>query len=226
MVQEIGNFEITTIFTGEPWCQNCYLVKSLSTGDMVMIDPGDEAERIIEHVRDSKGTLKSILITHGHHDHILALGAVEQEFKIPCYVHKADIRLLRQAHTYALVFDKRQVKPIRIDCRDFDQALELGGRRISVIETPGHTPGSVCLDFDEFVFTGDLILFEHVGRSDTPGSDMEQLRSSAGALLEQLKDDTVLFPGHGRSWTAGEAKRWWSQITGDLPEYKRFGKIA
>lgn len=222
---KIGEYQITTIFTGEPWCQNCYLVKCLATQELVLLDPGDDAQQIIEHVYDQKGTLTSILITHAHHDHVLALEDVAREFQVSCYVHQADTRLLRQAHTYALVFDKRQIKPIKVPCKHFDRSLKIGQRRIRVIDTPGHTPGSVCFDFGDFIFTGDLVLFQHVGRSDTPGSDMEQLRASLGSLLEQLQDETVIFPGHGRAWTVGEARVWWQDAAGVLPEYKRFGGI-
>lgn len=225
MFFQIGDYRITTIVTDELWCENCYLVEHFPSTELVIIDPGDSADRIIRTVSSIGKGLKKLLITHAHHDHVGAADALHKRFEVPCYMHKADMRLIRQAHTYALVFDKRQMKPLAAPCLYVDEeVMEIGRQPIRVIYTPGHTSGSVCYDFGDFIFTGDTILYQHVGRTDTPGASKDQLISSVNRLMEQLTDRTVIFPGHGRSWTVGEARTWWQDVVMP-PEYKRFGGI-
>jgi glyoxylase-like metal-dependent hydrolase (beta-lactamase superfamily II) len=133
---------------------------------------------------------------------------------------------MRQAHTYALVFDGRQIKPFTAFCLyDDEESLEIGKQPIQVIYTPGHTSGSVCYYFGDFVFTGDTILYQHVGSTDTPGANVDQLISSVSRLVEQLPGETVVFPGHGRTWTIREARVWWQHAVISPPQYKRFGGI-
>lgn len=226
MTIQLGDYQITTIVTGEPWCVNCYLVRHLPSAEQVLIDPGDSLGCIVKAVLSQNGSLKKILITHAHHDHIGAVAALCQRFEVPCYVYKADERLMRQAHTYALVFDSRQIEPLTTFCPYQDNmSLTIGKQPIQVIYTPGHTAGSVCYYFGDFVFTGEAVLYQHVGRTDMPGSNLEQLISSVSRLVEQLPGETVVFPGHGRMWTIREARAWWQDAAISPPQYKRFGGI-
>jgi len=222
----LGDYEITTIVTGEPWCENCYLVCHVPSSEQVLIDPGDAEDCIVETVLNQDKSLKKILITHGHHDHVGAVAVVHERFKVPCHLHKADARLMRQARMYAVVFDGREIEPITSFCLYEDEGmLELGNQPIQVIYTPGHTAGSVCYYFGGLVFTGDTLLYRHVGRTDTPGSNADQLISSVSRLMEQLPGETVVFPGHGRMWTIREARSWWRYANISPPQYKRFGGI-
>ena len=172
----IGDFQITTIVTGESWCQNCYLVRHLFSGDLVLIDPGDDASRIIEQVHRQQGVLKNILITHAHHDHIRALRDVEKEFGAPCYLHKADAGLFHRAHTYALIFDGRPMDPLKVPCRHFNDDLMIGGRKIEVMGAPGHTPGSVCFDFGSFVLQEMSCCFSTWAAAIPPGAMQKNYR--------------------------------------------------
>ncbi len=223
---KLGDFEITTIVTDEPWSENCYLVRHLPSAEQLLIDPGDSADRISQAVISRGRGLENILITHAHHDHVGAVDDLHRRFGASCYLHKADERLMRQAHTYAFVFGGRQIEPVRaFNLYEDEEILEIGKRPIRTIYTPGHTSGSVCYYFGDFVFTGDTILYRHVGRSDTPGSDLGQLISSVSRLVEQLPAETVMLPGHGRSWTIKEARSWWSEAAIAPPQYKQFGGI-
>lgn len=223
---QLGDYKITTIVTSKPWCVNCYLLRHLPSEEQILIDPGDDVDRIVQTVFNQGKNLKEILITHAHHDHVGAVAVLHERFGMPCQLHKADASLMRQAHTYALVFDGRQIKPFTRFCLyENEKTLKIGERPIQVIYTPGHTPGSVCYYFGDFVFTGDTVLYQHVGRTDTPGSNADQLISSVNRLIEELPGDTIIFPGHGRMWTIGEARDWWRDAIMSPPQYKRFGGI-
>jgi glyoxylase-like metal-dependent hydrolase (beta-lactamase superfamily II) len=223
---QLGEYQITTIVTDKPWCVNCYLVRHLPSEEQILIDPGDALERILATVQSQGTGLKKILITHAHHDHVGAVAELYKSFEVPCYVHKADARLMCQAHTYALVFDGRQIDPFTAaHLFEDNKIFNIGHRPISVIYSPGHTMGSVCYNFGDFVFTGDTVLYQHVGRSDTPGASLDQLKSSVSRLVDGLSGETVIFPGHGRRWTIAEAKAWWEDAILWPPQYNRFGGI-
>lgn len=224
---KIGDYEINTIVTGGHWSENCYLVRHIQSDELILVDPGDDAGRIREILLLKRQNLKGILITHAHHDHVGAVAALYQHFKVPCYLHKDDSRLIRQAHTYALVFCGKQIEPfVSASLCENGEVLMIGRQSINVLHTPGHTAGSSCFSFRDFVFTGDTILYQHIGRTDVPGSDLDQLKTSVTYLLDNLAEDLVVFPGHGRIWSIGEANAWWREAALSAPQYKRFGGIG
>lgn len=225
MMLQIGDFQITTIVTDKPWSVNCYLVRHILSGEQILIDPGDAAKRIEQAVSGYGGKLKAILLTHAHHDHVGAVAELCQYFVVPCYLHKSDTRLMRQAHTYALVFAARHMDPFSKVSLYEKGTLNIESWPIDAVETPGHTPGSVCYDFGEFIFTGDTLLYQYVGRTDTPGANEGQIVSSVSGLMERLSEQVAIFPGHGRAWTVSEAKAWWRNAVLLPPQYKQFGGI-
>lgn len=204
----IGNFEIITIPTGA-WRQNCYAVRHISANHAIVIDPGSDAETIIAALKNNGANVQYILITHAHHDHVGAAADICREFDLPCTLHPEDLRLLRHAPMYALRFEGKTIE-VPKNCQTFDQIspIEFGGNTVSVIHTPGHTRGSVAITFDNFIFTGDTLMKNHLGRTDLPGGDRENLLRSVDAICENASPDTVIFPGHGPQWTIGEAKIW------------------
>ena len=107
----VGDVTITTIVTGARWAENCYLVSHSPSGDQVLIDPGGNADAIVQAVLDGAGPLNHILLTHAHHDHVGAVAAVCRRFGLACAVHKADVRLLRHAPLYALSFARQEIEP-------------------------------------------------------------------------------------------------------------------
>jgi hydroxyacylglutathione hydrolase len=220
---DLNEYRITTIVTAEPWKGNCYLVKHLPSGEQVLIDPGDDPEIIVQAVLDGGANLRHVLLTHGHHDHVSAVAPLCRRFRLPCNLHKGDLRLLHHAPTYALRFAGKQVEPAE-PFRIFEDESEFqfGQQRIEVINTPGHTYGSVCYYFGNFIFTGDTLLYKCVGSTDLPGSDAALLSASVSRLMERLPEDTVLFPGHGRWWTLAEAKTWWRGVAMAPPQYNEF----
>jgi glyoxylase-like metal-dependent hydrolase (beta-lactamase superfamily II) len=133
------------------------------------------------------------------------------------------MRLLRHAPLYALRFARQEIEqPEPFVVFDGQPGFDLGKQPIHVIHAPGHTAGSVCYRFDGLVFTGDTLLRQHVGRTDLPGGDAAQLKNSINLLLTGLPEDTILFPGHGRPWTIGEARVWWQKAAAAPPAYNQF----
>ena len=221
----VGEFGIQTIRSGAPWKENCYLLRHLSTGEQAVIDPGADAETIIRAVLANGSELAQLWLTHAHHDHIGAAAGLCQRFGLPCSLHKADQRLLHRGAMYALRFAGLQIEvPTNVQFFETPCQFQLGGHRVDVIHTPGHTPGGVCYALEGFVFTGDILIYEHVGRTDLPGGDEMLIKASVNHILESLPAETVLFGGHGRSWTVTQARRWWQTAQSDPPRVDSFEK--
>jgi len=226
MIVHIADHEIVNLVTDVPWSENYYFVRRLSSFDTLLIDPGDNGDRIVDSLLKEKRDLKAILLTHAHHDHVGAVADVQAQFNVPCYLHKNDYRLFRQAHMYALRFAGKTMQPLtKANLFEDDDGVLIDQWQFRRIYTPGHTQGGVCYFFDGFVFTGDTLLYQHVGRSDIPGADPEQLIRSIDLLFNELPDDTVILPGHGRAWNIAEAKSWWRIVRTDPPQYKEFGGL-
>jgi len=209
-----GEYHVTTLVTGGTWKQNCYLLRHVVTGELAIVDPGADELLIAQSVRDSGGLLRYILLTHAHHDHVGAVASLAREFGVAAHVHRADVRLLHHAPMYAMRFANRRIDmPAPYLVLDEQPGIRLGGRRIEVIPTPGHSSGSVCYVTGGTVFTGDTLLFEHVGRVDLPGADAQQIKASVDRLIQQLSPETIILPGHGKPWNVGEARKWWAQAS-------------
>jgi glyoxylase-like metal-dependent hydrolase (beta-lactamase superfamily II) len=222
-VQRIGAVTVTTLMTGAPWRENCYVVRDERSGEQIVIDPGAQPERIVGVIEAGGGRLTHVLLTHGHHDHVGAVAAVCEHFGLACELHEADRRLLRHAPMYALRFAGRRIDD-PAPARPYAGAPEfaLGEGVLQTILTPGHTAGSVCYSLPGLVFTGDTLLPRSVGRTDLPGGDAAVLRGSVGALLAPLAPTVVLFPGHGAPWTAGDAATWWAGAQAAPPQVTSF----
>lgn len=219
---QIGEYTVTCIVTGREWRQNSYIVSHRPSRHAVLIDPGDEAEVIIGQVQTKGEQVTRILLTHPHHDHLGVAAQISAHFKVPCELHSQDLRLLMHAPMYALRFANKKIAPVA-EYRTFE-TLAPGPEEPAVraLHTPGHTKGSVCYLFDGFVMTGDTLLCRHIGRTDLPGASAEQIITSIDQFLHELADDTVLFAGHGKAWTAGEAKQWWQEVGETPPVHRHF----
>ncbi len=222
-----GPFGVTTVETSDGWRENCYVLKHLDSRETAVIDPGDDADRIIDAAMADGAVVRHLLLTHGHHDHVGAAAAVARRFGLACRLHADDERLLRHAPMYALAFARRRIDPPRpADAFRDGPELTLGGMPIGVVHTPGHTPGSVCYVAGNLVFTGDTLLAEHVGRTDLPGGDWDLLAGSVTRLVAGLPAETVVLPGHGRRWTIREARAWWPDAASRRPVYRGDGEAG
>jgi hydroxyacylglutathione hydrolase len=217
----LGDFQITTFVTGGTWKENCYLVRHIETGELALIDPGEDDGQIVAAIRQQGNALRYLLLTHAHHDHVGAVAALARQFDVPCRVHRGDVRLLHHAPMYAWRFAQKRIEaPLPYIVHETPPGLRLGEQAIEVWHTPGHTSGSVCYAVGRAVFTGDTLLYQHVGRVDLPGGDGQLMIESMHRLTAQLPSETVVLPGHGRPWTMGEARQWWESVASEsLPQY-------
>jgi glyoxylase-like metal-dependent hydrolase (beta-lactamase superfamily II) len=196
--------EVVRIVTGR-WKENCYVV-SAPGGDAAVIDPGGELERIQALVAEGGLAVHAVVNTHAHYDHLGAVVGVGERYGAPFHLHPADEDLLRRANFYRTLFlgeESIRIPSVAAELAD-GARLRFGSLELGVVHTPGHTPGSVCLECDGELFTGDTVMAEHVGRTDLPGGDRERLLASVGLLAERYPGETLLHPGHGESARLGE----------------------
>lgn len=178
---------------------NCYFAENESTKECVIIDPGDEAQRLKERLRAKGLTPTAILLTHAHFDHIMAVDELAESYGIPVYVHTDDAAMLTRTElNCGAMIGARATAKADKQVSDGER-LTLAGMEVQVLHTPGHTPGGVCYYFPqaEVVFSGDTLFCESVGRTDFPGGSMAQLVRSIREKLFSLPDLTIVYPGHG-----------------------------
>jgi glyoxylase-like metal-dependent hydrolase (beta-lactamase superfamily II) len=217
--QEIGPYGVTTVVNGQ-YRQNGYVVLHHASNSALIVDPGSREDDIAAIVDKAGAVSSAILLTHGHFDHLGAAHALGERWGIASKAHKREVKLIRQAPLYALRFVRKAIRAPRIDPFESIESLEWPGGTIGVIETPGHTEGSVCYTLPGMVFTGDVLLREHIGPTFYPGSDRDELmRSVESFLARDLLGDAAIFAGHGRPWTVQEARDWWTKLDGPPPAY-------
>jgi len=183
---------------------NCYLL--IKDNECLLIDPADEASFLLEEIARRNLNLVGMLATHGHFDHIMAVGEIQLTYpKIPLYISSKDKFLLDRLQATAEYFLGRQLiitapKLVRSVNRR-DVINHVSTYEIEIIYVPGHTPGSVCFYFpkDRILFTGDLIFKDGIGRYDFSYSDKKQLFNSINQIIKSIPDDVVIYPGHGEN---------------------------
>lgn len=184
---------------------NCWLVDDGAGGAVTVIDPADEAEAILEELDGE--AVAGILLTHGHFDHLAATRALVRATGAPLAVHRADADAIRTAEgTGGRLFGFDAWAPAADRILENGDEVSLGGVRFTVIHTPGHTPGSVCLLAEGRLFSGDTLFAGSVGRTDFPGGDARAMRRSI-ARLSALPDEVRVHPGHGPDTTIGRERR-------------------
>ena len=200
--------QVTTVVTGL-WNQNCYLVRNKKK-QLLIIDPGSNADKILNVIDQLDATPLAILNTHAHYDHIGAISSILKTYQIPFYLHNNDHKLMKQANIYKILFDAKDKVIIPSFDRDLSQELSnffIGDFAIEVIHTPGHTSGSVCFLVDAKLFSGDTLMPNGPGRTDLPGGNKRELEASL-CKLRELKNDYMVYPGHGLPFIL---ENFWSQ---------------
>ncbi len=186
---------------------NCYILGDEKTRQGIVIDPGGNAREILAAIEKHRLRIVAIVNTHAHFDHVTALHTIRAETSAPFVLHEDEVAMLRAAQSSAAMFGLAippQVPPERT-VRDGDR-VECGEITLTLLHTPGHTPGGICLLQDKQVFVGDTLFQGGIGRTDFPGGDYAALMRSIRDKLLPLADDTIVFPGHGAQTTIGEEK--------------------
>lgn len=196
---------------------NYYLV--YDKNEVIIIDPADEAEFIAQKINQLKFKPKAIIATHGHFDHILAAGELQMILNIPFFIHQNDEFLLKQMNssaTHWLNYPINKPLPQNIKYLKQGETITVSDFKFKIIETPGHTPGSVCIyakspttsrqspiSNHQSLFSGDTLFKNGIGRYDFSYSSKMQLNSSLKKLF-QLPKETIVYPGHGEKTTIGK----------------------
>lgn len=191
-----------------PYEQNCWIVTSGK--ETIIIDPGSNVAGILASVNNLQVT--RILLTHSHYDHLLGLAEIVKATGAPVTVHIREAAILERGETNPPSSSAR-LEPIKISEQlTGGKEFSFGDVQIKVLATPGHTHGSVCFLIQEdgeptpHLFSGDTLFQENVGRTDLPTGNVEELKTSLQTLLT-LPGNTVIYPGHGKTWTIREAQK-------------------
>lgn len=190
------------------FAENCYLVGCEESLEGIVIDPGDEINRVLRRIQEVRLIIKYILLTHAHIDHVKELNAFKKEISVPVLMHTSDQFLLESLPAQAAAFGLTTsgIPEINGNVNE-EEVIRFGQVEFKVLHTPGHSPGSVTYVSKGVAFVGDVLFAGSIGRTDLPGGDFEVLINSIKTKLFRLKDDTVVYPGHGPPTTIGQEKQ-------------------
>lgn len=187
---------------------NCYVVINEEQKKGVVIDPGGDADQILEKIKQKGITIEAIFLTHGHSDHIMAVDEVREITGAKVYISEADADMLTKASSNLSVYmgagrEFKAADEFLID----GETITAAGLKFQVVATPGHTKGGICLLCGDTVFCGDTIFSESIGRTDLPGGSYSQILHSIKTKIMVLPDEMKLLPGHGPATTIGWERR-------------------
>ena len=199
-----------------PLACNCYVVGDPVTKQAIVIDPGGDASALIEGLAEQELTVTAIVATHAHFDHIIAAEKVREHTGAPFYLHSDDRPLLDWMQESARMFLGMETgPPPEVDTSPGEgDVLKAGSLELSVLHTPGHSPGSIVLLHEDAVFSGDTLFAGSVGRTDLPGGDTKSLVDAVRNKLFTLEGDLPVYPGHGPA-TSLERERLTNPFVGE-----------
>ncbi|MBQ4563931.1 MAG: MBL fold metallo-hydrolase [Lachnospiraceae bacterium] len=209
-----GNLQVAVVGTMQT---NCYLLTNTETKETVIVDPGDQGERIASFCLREELRPVGILLTHGHFDHIGGVHAITEAFRTPVYASAEEEALLAEpGMNLSAKFQGYSLALVPDVLLEDGEVFTLGGFAIKAIHTPGHTGGGMCYYLPEegIVFSGDTLFRHTYGRTDLPTSSFQELKDSLLNKVFALPEETEALPGHGNATTiAEECKR--NPIWGD-----------
>ena len=189
--------------------ENCFLFRQDGGDRAVIVDPGDEADRLLQAIEDGGVQLEAILLTHTHFDHVGAVAPVAKATGAPVYCPKIEVPVLQDINRFVPWagfgpfenWDPEQTV-------EGGETLQLAGFDIEVVFTPGHSPGHVtyAIPGEQVLFSGDVLFQGSVGRTDLPGGDWPTLAQSIATLLERYDDEAEVYPGHMGVTTLGRER--------------------
>ena len=227
-------------FPAGPWGTNCYVVATGPDSECVVIDPGkDAADGVAQVVREHRLKPVSVLVTHGHVDHMWSVAPVAGTYDATAYIHPLDRHLLadpmagmsRDSAAMMLGGKYEFAEPERVEELTDLQTVELAGISFTVDHAPGHTPGLVTFrtpypeeEVSEVLFSGDLLFAGSIGRTDLPGGDHPTMLRSLRDKVLPLRDDVVVLPGHGEQTSIGR-ERATNPFLLDLLDDREVGRV-
>jgi len=187
---------------------NCFVVSCSKTGEAMIVDPGEEGERILYLTEKEGLNICKVVNTHGHFDHIGANRKVVEISGAELMIHAEDLPLLQNARSHAEVYGlsvTASPEPDRL--LEQGDTFQVGELSFSVFHVPGHSPGGICLLGEGHLFVGDVLFSGSIGRTDLPGGDFDSLVNGVRERLFALPDETIVHPGHGPDTTIGRERQ-------------------
>ncbi len=207
-------------FSAGPWSTNCWVVSPGANQECVVIDPGfDSADQIAQIVSENKLKPVSVLLTHGHIDHMWAVTPIANGYSIPAMVHTADRFLLadpvstlaQESQLLVKTLGGSFVEPNEVKEFSDNQTLKIAGLEIEILCAPGHTPGSVMYKFNDeeqpVLFSGDVLFQGSIGRTDLYGGNWQSMQETLQNVVMPLDDDLPVLCGHGSQTSIGDEKK-------------------
>lgn len=185
---------------------NCFIIADDNTKEALVVDPGDEPDRILELITTNNFNVRYIVCTHAHFDHVGAISEIKEKTGAKITIHRDELEIYKAARDQA-AFWGYELDPLPepdVFVSEGDK-LEIGNLRFDILHTPGHSPGGICLYGEGILITGDTLFAGSVGRTDFYGGDMERLKGSFKRLIS-LADEVRVFPGHGPESTICKEK--------------------
>jgi len=200
---------IHEIFPVGPLQCNCSVIGDAATREAIVIDPGDDIDRVVAALDKHNLTLKQIVITHAHIDHVGGAMKLKKLTGAPILLNENDAVLLKMLDIQAAWVGMKSPGAVAIDSSlNSGDQISVGNLSGNVIHTPGHTEGSVCIYFPahQKLIAGDTLFAGSIGRTDLPGGSMDKIMRSLHREVLALPDETVVVPGHGELTTIGEER--------------------
>jgi hydroxyacylglutathione hydrolase len=188
---------------------NCSIIGDEASREAMVIDPGDDIDNVLAIIQKHTLTIKQIVITHAHIDHVGGAMKLRALTGAPILLNENDDALLKMLDVQATWIGVAPPGPVKIDhAIADDDSLQTGSLKASVLHTPGHTEGSVCLYFpaEKKLIAGDTLFAGSIGRTDLPGGSFDKIIDSLQGKVLALPDETVVVPGHGPLTTIGEER--------------------
>lgn len=198
-------------FTLGPLVNNMFLLYNKS-GEAVLIDASFDIGKVIEFINENNLALQKVILTHGHIDHIHGVRRLKEELNPEIMVHKYDLELYNNINKQGEMFGFQTQPPPQPDTLiDSEFNIDHNGTLLKILETPGHSPGAICISTkingENILFSGDTLFQGSIGRTDLWGGSFQTIKNSIKNKLYVLPDETVVYPGHGDKTTIGQEKR-------------------
>ena len=189
-----------------PLENNCFIIADENTKEGLVVDPGDEPDRILDLINKNSFNIKYIVCTHAHFDHVGAVPDLKKETGAKIVIHRDELEIYKSTKDQAAIWGY-ELDPLPEPDMFVSEGdkIEVGDLRFEILHTPGHSPGGICLYGEGILITGDTLFAGSVGRTDFYGGDMEKLKRSFRRLLS-LSDKIKVLPGHGPETTIGQER--------------------